>query len=94
MDKQRLTTNLVATTTAAMTYGGSVAAGLAFYQLLDSTSAIAITAVIIFSLIVAKILQPIATDLTGAAPRTTSSTATSAANTDTTVPDHAEEAHR
>ena len=57
MNKQRIKTNLIKTAANVTYYGGTIGAGLAFYNLLNNHSPIAIAALVVFIVTVEGLLR-------------------------------------
>ncbi|WP_086733408.1 hypothetical protein [Streptomyces glaucescens] len=57
MNKQRIKTNTIRTTANIAYYGGTLGAGVAFYELLNQPSAFGIVAVLVFTLTVEGLLS-------------------------------------
>ena len=59
MDKNRIKTNLIKTAANITYYGGTIGAGIGFYELLNDHSALAIAVLIVFVFTVEGILRTV-----------------------------------
>ncbi len=88
MNKQRIKTNAVTTAANITYYGGTIGAGLGFYNLLDDRGSVAIAVLIVFVLTVDGVLRTLLDELLSVAtPEDSSDTAAA-------VPAKTEEATR
>jgi hypothetical protein len=84
VNRKHLTSRLIKAIAAATYYGGTIAAGLGFYQLLDSDSALSIATLIAVTMTVGNLLDTLTTGLTntGTGPQIPTADAATAKDTE------------
>ncbi|MEW2402153.1 hypothetical protein [Streptomyces sp. NPDC046862] len=87
MNKPRIKANAIKTAANALYYGGTLSAGLGFYNLLDDRNPVSIAVLLVFTIVVEGLLRTLLTELTDGPltrlqPATTDASATTAKETD------------